>query len=84
MAEFEFISNEAFRASLKSDYTELEKCIDAGAWKAAHVLAGSIVEAILVDYLLTTDFTARNGEDPLRFDLRRSANGIPSCVLDDP
>jgi|CZKN01.1.fsa_nt_gi hypothetical protein len=28
MSNFEFISNEAFRASLESDYSELEKCIE--------------------------------------------------------
>jgi len=69
MSNFEFISNEAFRTSLESDYSELEKCIEVGAWKAAHVLAGSIVEATLVDYLLSTDFPSRCKEDPLRFDL---------------
>jgi len=28
MSNLEFISNEAFRASLESDYSELEKCIE--------------------------------------------------------
>lgn len=56
MASFDFITDEQLRESLESDYTELVSTIDAKAWKAAHVLAGSIVEAVLVDYLVATDY----------------------------
>lgn len=59
MAIFDFITDEQFRASLESDYTELQATIEVRAWKAAHVLAGSIVEAVLVDYLMVTDYFAR-------------------------
>jgi hypothetical protein len=79
MSIFEFISNEVFRASLESDYSELEKCIEVGAWKAAHVLAGSIVEATLLDYLLSTDFVVRSKQDPLKFDLGRV---IETCRIE--
>jgi hypothetical protein len=47
MAKFDFISDERFRASLQSDYSELGKAGQAEAWKAVHVLAGSIIEAVL-------------------------------------
>jgi len=30
-----------------------------GAWKAVHVLAGSIIETMLIDYLVETDYAAR-------------------------
>jgi hypothetical protein len=69
MSLFDFISNEQFRNSLDSDYGELAKCIEASAWKAAHVLAGSLVEAVLLDYLMSTEYPKRTKEDPLRFDL---------------
>ena len=60
MGLFDFMSDEAFRASLEADYHELELCMHAGAWKAVHVLAGSIIETILLDYLLATDFPKRS------------------------
>lgn len=52
MDVFVFVSDEDFRKSLESDYEEMEKCIEHGANKAVLVLAGSIIEAILCDYLI--------------------------------
>lgn len=49
--EFAFIADEPLRLSLETDYREFHKCIAAEAWKAAIVLSGSIVEALLVDHL---------------------------------
>lgn len=43
MASFDFITGDDFRASLESDYNELSTCLASGAYKAVHVLAGSIV-----------------------------------------
>src|SRR5712692_1500302 len=60
MELFDFISDEDFRASLEADYHELELCMKAGAWKAVHVLAGSIIETILLDYLVATDYPKRS------------------------
>ncbi len=53
---FDFMSDEILRASLEADYHELELCMKAGAWKAVHVLAGSIIEAMLLDYLLAINY----------------------------
>jgi len=66
---FDFVSDEQFRASLVSDYREIVQCMESGAWKAVHVLSGSVVEAVLVDYLVATDYKARVGKDPLKMDL---------------
>lgn len=52
-ARFAFITNAAFRSTLEADYTELQACTQAQAWKAVHVLAGSIIEALLVDSLVS-------------------------------
>lgn len=49
---FDFITETEFRQGLQEDYAELLKCEGVSAWKAVHVLAGSIVEAVLVDYLV--------------------------------
>jgi hypothetical protein len=66
MAAFDFITDDQFRASLESDYNELNLCLEAGAWKAACVLAGSIIEAVLVDYLLARRYQKK---DPLKMEL---------------
>ena len=51
MADFDFIAIRELRQGLESDYKELQACLKAEAWKAVHVLAGSIVEAVLIDAL---------------------------------
>jgi hypothetical protein len=66
---FDFISGDDFRASLESDYQELNASMHSGSWKAVHVLAGSIIEAVLTDYLIATDYQKRNNTDPLKMDL---------------
>lgn len=72
---FDFITDDRFRASLQSDYKEMEKAVEVGAWKAAHVLAGSIVEALLVEYLLVSDIKP-SGKDPLTIAL---SEAIKAC-----
>jgi hypothetical protein len=69
MSVFEFITNEDFRLCLERDYKELDLYLEAGAWKAAHVLSGSMVEALLIDYLASTEYATRTNCDPLKFDL---------------
>jgi hypothetical protein len=54
MANFNFITIPELRQGLESDYKELQACLKAEAWKAVQVLAGSIVEAILIDALSGT------------------------------
>jgi len=43
MAIFDYITIDEFRKSLESDYQEMTSCFTAEAWKAVHVLAGSIL-----------------------------------------
>jgi len=69
LANFDFISEEDFRSSLEQDYRELIAAMEARAWKAAHVLAGSIVEAVLIDYLMWSGYQKRSSSDPLRMSL---------------
>ncbi len=54
MLTFDFITNEDFRTSLQRDVAELESCLEASAWKAAHVMAGSVIEATLIDYVISS------------------------------
>ena len=75
-ASFDFVTDERFRDSLHSDYGELLKSLQNRAWKATHVLAGSVIEALLVDYLIFLDYKKRHGKDPLMFDL---ATAVDAC-----
>ena len=67
MSLFNFITDESFRASLEADYEELERCLEGKAWKAALVLSGSLVEAILIDSLISTGVVQRT--EALKMDL---------------
>jgi len=69
MIEFDFIIDDRFRGSLASDYAEFQSCMDGEAWKAALVLVGGIVEALLVDQLLSAKYQKRTGTDPLKMQL---------------
>lgn len=64
--DFDFITDEKLRAALRADYREMTACVANEAWKAVYVLAGSLVEAILVDYLQTS---GHNSPDPLKMTL---------------
>lgn len=78
---FDFITDEELRGSLASDYKELQACLSTGAWKAAHVLSGSIVEALLVDYLLRIQYSKK---DPLKMTLEALVDaGLSAGVLSE-
>ncbi|MGH2396428.1 MAG: hypothetical protein ACRDFW_05455, partial [bacterium] len=69
MASLDFITSEDFRASLEADYRELRACLDAEAWKAVHVLSGSILEALLIDSLLAHSNPGLTEQQILKTDL---------------
>lgn len=62
--EFDFITDQELRASLAKDYEEMQVCTANEAWKAVYVLAGSLVEAILVEHLTGVGAATGTG-DPL-------------------
>lgn len=76
MPSFDYITVKEFRESLEADYTEMSRCAEAQAWKSVQVLAGSIVESLLIDYLASTTNPARSSKDPLKMDL---AEAITIC-----
>lgn len=69
MADFDFIRSADLRACLDSDYEELQLVLGVGANKAALVLAGSIVEALLCDYLLAYGPRGKGHKEPLKMQL---------------
>jgi len=50
--DFEFIQDQRFKELLLRDYQELITCLENKSSKAVLILAGSIIEAILVEYFL--------------------------------
>jgi hypothetical protein len=79
MAGFDFITNREFRESLESDYAEMHRCAEVKAWKSVQVLAGSVVEALLIDYLAAIPSSTRSLKDPLKADL---AEAISVCLAE--
>ncbi len=69
MANFDFVADEGLRASLESDAAEMATCLEVKVYKAAHVLAGSIVEAVLVDHLDSTGYKDPSGKSLLELNL---------------
>lgn len=76
MAMFDFVAGEGFRSSLESDYRELNVAMEARAWKAVHILAGSITEAILIDYLVASNYNNTPKNELLKLDLDKA---ITAC-----
>lgn len=68
LVSFDFISSEDLKKSLQSDYAELTKAVSENMHKSVCILAGSIAEAVLMDYITVTsncgvavdDLTASN------------------------
>lgn len=80
MSNFDYITAKEFRESLEADYTEMKNCVGVGAWKSVQVLAGSIVESLLIDYLSSTKNPTRTKKDPLKLDL---SEAITICRDED-
>lgn len=80
---FDFVTDEEFRISLQSDYAEMSKAMECGAWKAVHVLAGSVIEALLLEYLVVSKIKP-NGKDPLKVDLGEAISACEAAKVLTP
>lgn len=69
MANFDFVADDSLRTSLDSDAAEMSVCLEAKAYKAVHVLAGSVLEAILVDHLDSIGYSDPKGKTLLELNL---------------
>lgn len=74
MDKFNFISDEEFRNNLVRDYNELELCLKNQCHKSVLILVGSIIEAILIDYLIGLEIKGIKKEDLLKYDLSTAIN----------
>lgn len=66
---FDFVTADDLREALESDLREMDACLSAGANKAAQVLAGSILEALLVDHLESVGYEAKSGKSTMELPL---------------
>lgn len=48
---FDYITALEYRSILETDFFEMTICLNSKAWKAAMVMAGSLIEAILIEHL---------------------------------
>lgn len=69
MPSFDFITTKEFRESLEADYTELKHSVENKSWKSAQVISGSIVECLLVDYLVANPTACPAGKNALNLSL---------------
>lgn len=67
-----YITDQALRTSLESDYREMTAALANKCWKAVHILAGSLIEAILIDHLLSKN--PKNENAILKIDLNDAIN----------
>lgn len=70
MLSFDFISDDDFRLGLASDYSEMLSAIEHSAYKSTHILAGSIVEAMLIDTLVASEHVSK--QDGLKMSLAQA------------
>lgn len=71
---FYFISDDEFRKTLESDYREMKICFEQSAFKGSLVMAGSIIEAIMIDYLVSIETNDSEKNKILKSDLNQVLN----------
>jgi len=58
MTSLDYMTDETFRTGLLSDLKELDAALENGNIKSAHVLAGSVVEAVVIEHLISSNCRA--------------------------
>lgn len=69
MSDFNFISDDQLRIVVERDKKELDSCLKNQLCKSTLLLAGSIIETILVDYFLAFGKTGSTPAQILNSDL---------------
>lgn len=82
--DLSFVSDDKLRQMVERDDWELQQCLQHELWKSAIVLAGSLVEAVLVDYFLTISTTKRLPQQVLKADLATLTEWAESEALISP
>lgn len=69
MNDFSFITDDTLRALIERDKKEMDECLINGQLKSTIVMAGSLIEAIFVDYFLTFPPEGKSEEKVLKLPL---------------
>jgi hypothetical protein len=80
-AMFKFIADDRLQRILERDWEDLCHCLEAGAHKSVLVMAGSIVEATLVDYFVGMPPGGRTSEGVLKMTLNELLNEAVTAGL---
>lgn len=86
--DFNFVQDQKFKRILIRDYVEMNNCIEAKAYKSVLVLSGSIIEALLLEFLINNppNGYTKSKIDKLKFfeliDLSESINLISKTTKD--
>ncbi len=73
---FEFVGSDDLRQLLKKDYEEAQRAMIAGAFKASSLLAGGLIEGMLLDKLQQPDIVSGTGYDQAVADFPRAGSDI--------
>ncbi|MGK9165602.1 hypothetical protein KXR53_04860 [Inquilinus limosus] len=57
---FDFVEDNDLRKSLTQDWIELQNAFQGKLWKICHVLSGSIIESVLINFLIELDESKKN------------------------
>ncbi len=79
-----YITDESFRQSLESDHREMTNALENGSWKSVLVLAGSLIEAILVDHLFGRNTDRAKDEEILSLDLYKAIDRCKAAGVLNP
>lgn len=69
--DFAFVADESLRQIIQRDYVELERVTNANALKSRIILAGGLIEAVLLDALLQNETNARASKDASKEQLEK-------------
>lgn len=79
--DFSFIADPDLRSIMDRDYQEIQACLDAKAYKAAIVMCGSVMEALLLDALLADEPKAKQSAKTLRDSIGKVHNDLRKWSL---
>lgn len=64
--DFTFVKEAALRSIVERDYIEIQKAFVSGCWKSVIILAGGVLEAILIDQLQQKSSLAKSSPKALK------------------
>jgi len=70
----EFVDDDKYREELRLDLAEIEGSINQGQWKAATVLGGSLIEALLLDKLKSESYDKTSHYEKIKSTRRKDPN----------